>query len=67
GEIPYTVPNLYSTTGLSCGYAAYDSVDPSKYLPPFRYTGVIHRVVLDLSGEATVHPEAEMTRVMTQQ
>ena len=67
GELPWTVPNLYATTGLSCGYAAYDSVDPDRYLPPFKFTGTLHRVVLDLTGEVTLNPEAEMTRLMTQQ
>ena len=67
GELPWTVPNLYATTGLSCGYAAYDSVDPARYLPPFKFTGTLRRVVLDLTGEVTLNPEAEMTRLMTQQ
>jgi arylsulfatase len=67
GELPWTVPNVYGTIGLSCGFAAYDSVDPSRYLKPFRFTGTIHEVVLDVTGELTVHPGAEMTRMMTQQ
>lgn len=67
GQLPYTVPNLFATAGLSCGYAAFDSVDPSTYLAPFASAAQIHRVVLDISGELTVHPGAEMTRLMTQQ
>ena len=67
GELPWTVPNLYATTGLSCGYAAYDSVDPGRYLSPFAFTGTLHRVVLDLTGEVSLDPAAEMTRLMTQQ
>ena len=67
GDLPYTVPNLFATAGLSCGHAAYDSVDPSRYVAPFSFTGEIHSVVLDVTGELTLHPEAEMTRLMIQQ
>ena len=67
GELPYTVPNVFATVGMSCGYAAFDTVDPSAYLAPFTFTGEIHKVVLDVTGELTVHPGAEITRLMTQQ
>ncbi len=67
GSLPFTVPNVFATAGLSCGYAAYDSVDPSKFLAPFAYEGRLHRVVLDVTGQLTVDPAAEMTRLMTQQ
>jgi arylsulfatase A-like enzyme len=67
GELPYTVPNLFSTAGLSCGYAAFDTVDPSFYEAPFTFTGAIHRVVMDLSGDLTVVPAADMIRIMAQQ
>lgn len=67
GRLPHTVPNLFGVVGLSCGYAAYDSVDPSRYAAPFRYPGVIHKVVLDIRGESAADPRAEMTRIMTQQ
>lgn len=67
GILPHTVPNLFGIVGLSCGYAAYDSVDPAAYAAPFAFTGTIHRVVLDVTGESLLHPEAEMTRMMTQQ
>ena len=67
GELPWTVPNLFSTAGISCGYAAFDTVDPSAYEAPFTFTGTIEQLVVDLSGELTQHPAAEMTRLMTQQ
>ena len=67
GELPHTVPNVFATVGMSCGYAAFDSVDPSAYLAPFTFTGEIHKVVLDVTGELTIHPGAEITRLMTQQ
>ena len=67
GALPHTVPNLFGIVGLSCGYAAYDSVDPSAYTAPGTFTGTIHKVVLDVTGESLLHPEAEMKRMMTQQ
>lgn len=67
GELPHTVPNLFGIVGLSCGYAAYDTVDPAAYTAPFTFTGTIHSVVLDVTGELLVQPEAEMTRLMIQQ
>ena len=67
GTLPHTVPNLFGIVGLSCGYAAYDSVDPAAYLAPFWFTGTIYQVVLDVSGDAHVNPAAEITRMMTQQ
>jgi len=67
GVLPHTVPNLYGTSGLSCGYAAFDTVDPSVYEAPFTCTGTLHKVVLDLTGELSVHPEADMTALMAQQ
>jgi arylsulfatase len=67
GELSHTVPNLFGVIGLSCGYAAFDTVDPTRYSAPFTFTGEIHKVVLDITGELSVHPEAEMTRLMAQQ
>ncbi len=67
GVLPHTVPNLFGIVGLSCGYAAYDSVDPSAYAAPFTFTGTIDTVVLDVTGESLVHPGAEMTRLLAQQ
>ncbi len=67
GQLPYSVPNLFATVGMSCGYAAFDTVDPTAYLAPFTFTGTLHKVVLDVSGQLIVDPTAEMTRLMTQQ
>lgn len=67
GSLPYTTPTLLSMVGFSCGYAAYDSVDPESYLAPFRYTGSLTNVTVDVSGELHTDPAAEMVRIMTQQ
>jgi arylsulfatase len=67
GELPYTVPIMFSTSGASCGIAYFDTVDPSAYEAPFPFTGDLEKVVLDVSGELMVNPGAEVTRMMTQQ
>jgi len=66
-ELPHTTPNMFGVLGLSCGYAAFDSVDPNLYTAPFRFTGTIERVTIDVSGDLIQDPDAELTRLMTQQ
>ena len=66
-EMPHTTPNRIGPVGFSCGYAAYDTVDPTRYSIPFRFTGTIHRVTYDLSGDGMLHDAAEMQRLMSQQ
>jgi hypothetical protein len=66
-NLPRTTPNRMGLVGFSCGYAAFDSVDPDRYTIPFRFTGTIHRVIFDVSGDLLQHNEAEMQRMMTQQ
>ena len=66
-HLPHTTPNRMGPAGFSCGYAAFDSVDPDRYAAPFRFTGTIHRVTVDLSGELLHHDEAELQRLMSQQ
>jgi arylsulfatase len=66
-ELPHTTPNMFGVLGLSCGYAAFDSVDPELYSAPFRFTGTIDKVTIDVSGDLIQDPEAELKRLMTQQ
>ena len=66
-EVPYSTPNMFGVLGASCGYAAYDSVNPAVYEAPFRFSGEIKRVVIDVSGEVIKDDEAELKRLMTQQ
>jgi arylsulfatase len=66
-EVPYTVPMTFGVLGASCGYAAFDSVNPEVYEAPFRFTGEIKQVVIDVSGEVIKDDEAELKRLMTQQ
>jgi len=58
--IPRFTPTRFSITGegLCCGFdTGMPVVD--DYRPPFRFTGTLHRVVVDVSGEPFVDPRAE--------
>ncbi len=66
-EVPYSTPQVFGVLGASCGYAAFDSVNPAVYKAPFRFTGEIKQVVIDVSGEVIKDDEAELKRLMTQQ
>jgi len=66
-EVPYSTPNMFGVLGASCGYAAFDSVNPEVYQAPFPFTGEIKQVVIDVSGEVIKDDEAELKRLMTQQ
>ena len=66
-EMPHTTPNRVGPVGFSCGYAAFDTVQPGRYRIPFRFTGTIHRVIYDVTGEGLLHDEAEFQALMSQQ
>jgi arylsulfatase len=66
-DMPHSVPNLFGTEGLTCGYDGGAPVAPEEYSGEFRFTGTIERVTLDLSGELIQDSEAEMKIAMTRQ
>ncbi|HEY5138678.1 MAG TPA: hypothetical protein VIJ25_05090 [Methylococcales bacterium] len=49
--MPHTVPIIFGTEGMTCGYDGGDRVAPDEYSDEFKFTGTIERVTLDLSGE----------------
>lgn len=67
-HIPVTQPLVYSLTGegLCCGYDRGLPVT-DEYRAPFRFTGVIERVVVDVTGARTVSKETESRIAMTVQ
>ena len=65
-EFPVTVPIMFGIEGLSCGYDFGEGVT-TDYHPPFRFTGEIKQVIVDLSGELIEDDEAVIKRVMSQQ
>jgi arylsulfatase len=63
-DIPRFTPTRFSITGegLCCGFHSGMPV-VMDYRPPFRFTGTLHRVVVEVAGEpyADPHAEAELT------
>jgi arylsulfatase len=68
GDIPRTTPVRYSITGagLSCGWEQGPAIGDG-YTAPFRFTGTIHEVTVDVSGEGHRDPEAEFEAIMAEQ
>lgn len=61
-----TTPIVFGLEGLSCGYDFGEAVS-SAYRAPFRFSGEIHELVMDLSGDLILDSEAEARRLMAQQ
>jgi len=68
GEIPRTVPAVIETSGegLCCGYDSGLPVTPD-YQAPFRFTGRILRVVVDVGDAAAADTEAGVRAAMIEQ
>jgi arylsulfatase len=49
-EFPVTVPITFGLEGLSCGYDFGEAVT-REYQAPYRFTGTVKQVTVDLSGE----------------
>jgi arylsulfatase len=65
-NFPVTTPLSLGFRGAMVGANRGSAVVPD-YKPPFPFTGKIHKVVLDLSGELIRDTEAEMRRIMARQ
>jgi arylsulfatase A-like enzyme len=65
-EFETTVPIIFGIEGLSCGYDFGEAVT-EDYETPFRFTGAIESVTVDVSGELIKDGEAEMAQLMAQQ
>jgi len=65
-EIRHFTPTRFSITdeGLCCGYDMGMPVT-TEYRPPFRFTGHLERVVVDVSGEPYVDVRAEAEQSLT--
>ncbi|MQS15527.1 arylsulfatase [Streptomyces kaniharaensis] len=65
-ELPHTTPIVFGIEGASIGY---DFGEPvlDDYAPPFEFTGTIHEVTVDLSGDLIQDDEAMVQRLMAQQ
>lgn len=65
-DFPLTTPVMFNPGGLTCGANPALPVDP-EYDSPFRFTGTLRSVTLDLSGDLIVDTEGEMRMVMARQ
>jgi arylsulfatase len=67
GDLPVTIPLAISISeGLECGRDSCSRVS-SQYTAPFEFTGTIHDVVVDVSGDLIEDKEAAMRTVMARQ
>ncbi len=65
-DVPYTTPMILNPGALTCGGNPGSSIT-SDYVAPFRFTGTIHTVTVDVSGDLIVDTEAEMRVAMARQ
>ena len=67
GDIALTMPiTLGIVAGIVCG-ADIGSPVWNKYKPPFTFTGTLHSVTVDVSGDLIKDTEAEMRMAMARQ
>ena len=68
GEIATTTPVRYSISGagLTCGWEQGPPVGDG-YAAPFRFTGTLRRVVVEVDGVGHRDPEAEFEAIMAEQ
>ena len=65
-DIPVTTPITFNPGGLTCGANPGSPVTPD-YQSPFRFTGTLHSVTVDLSGDLIVDTESEMRVALARQ
>jgi arylsulfatase A-like enzyme len=66
-DVPVTTPLAIGlAAGVTCGAAPGAPVTPD-YEPPFEFTGTLHKVVIDVSGDLITDTEAEMRAIMARQ
>ena len=65
-EFPVTTPVVFNPGGLTCGANPGSPVTPD-YQAPFTFTGTLHTVTVDLSGDLITDTEAEMRMAMARQ
>jgi hypothetical protein len=65
-EAPVTNPFILNPGALTCG-ANLGSAVTDDYASPFKFTGTIHSVTVDVSGELIHDTEAELRMLMARQ
>ncbi|MFD7938297.1 arylsulfatase [Streptomyces sp. NPDC059755] len=65
-DMPVTTPIAINPGGMACGANPGSAVTPD-YQAPFHFTGTLHSVTVDLSGDLIVDAESEMRMHMARQ
>ena len=65
-EVPVTTPFAFNPGALTCGANPGSPVTP-EYTGPFTFTGTLHSVTVDVSGDLIVNDEAELRLHMARQ
>jgi hypothetical protein len=65
-EAPVTIPFAINPGALTCGANPGSPVTP-EYTSPFRFTGTVHNVTVDVSGELIEDSESNMRMAMARQ
>ena len=65
-EMPVTTPIAFNPGGMTCGANPGSAVTPD-YQAPFRFTGTLHTVTIDISGDLIVDAASEMRMHMARQ
>lgn len=65
-DAPYTTPFVFNPGAVTCGHNAGSPVTP-EYQSPFRFTGRLEKVTVDVSGDLIVDSEAELRVHMARQ
>ena len=67
GNLPVTIPLAFGLGGgLTIGRATGFPIT-SRFKNPFEFTGTLHSVVIDVSGDLIVDKESEMRAVLARQ
>jgi arylsulfatase A-like enzyme len=66
-DMPHSILVIFGTQGLTCGYDGAEPAAPEEYREPFRFTGTIKRVTIDLSGDLIQDNESDLRIAMMRQ
>lgn len=66
-EMPHTVPVIFGTEGLTCGYDGGSRVAPDAYSDAFTFTGQLMRLTLDVSGDLIEDSSGDLKIAMARQ
>ncbi|MGW2971857.1 sulfatase-like hydrolase/transferase [Streptomyces mirabilis] len=65
-DFPVTTPIMFNPGSLICGAGLGPAVTP-EYTPPFRFTGTLHTVTIDMSGDLITDAGSEMRMHLARQ